>query len=83
MIKAEYVKWIKERGEPGTWGMAKCRAADQLIKQETLRNLAAVLRARSVLKLEADFIDLMVRCHFGSGEVDEFLMQLKAYPDWM
>lgn len=63
------------------WTMAECIAADDLVKQVTLETLR--IKLRQYPAEVASFIQLMVRAHFGSAEVDEFLNDLQCFPDWI
>lgn len=60
------------------------READQWIKDYALRQLSEWLKedGRQSTAVGA-YITLMVRCHYGSAETDEFLRTLGCYPSWM
>jgi hypothetical protein len=83
MTKEEYLKWLETRGEAGTWDLRKCREADALIKRETLQKADSILRQHVKHAAIRQFTFDMLRYNFGTGEVDQLLMELKAYPDWM
>lgn len=75
------VTYEKMKGIPvSDWTLQECREADALIKSATLDNLRSKLHCDQIT---ADFAVLMADLEFGCVEVDEFLLQLKAYPDWM
>ena len=84
MDKAGYLKWVEERGEAGDWELEKCRAADALIKRETLAKLMVRLQKEipNDTKLRAFVLD-MARYKFGTVEVDQLMMHLGCYPEWM
>jgi hypothetical protein len=81
MTKEEYLKWRQTRGGPGSWSHADCQAADRLIKQ------VALAEFKKKLTCEHEPVNQlalhMVEAHFGSVEVDQALMALKCYPDWL
>lgn len=81
MTKAEYLALSKINFSE--WTFQQCREADALIKQETLKKveqqLPHLIREPQVRQFTYD----MIRCHFGSVEVDQLLMHLKSYPEWM
>lgn len=82
MRKAEYIKWKETRGEDtAEWDRNKCRAADELVKRTALACLQ--LRLKGQPKVIRDYVILMARCHFGSVETDNFLQEMRAYPDWI
>lgn len=84
MTKQQYLKWLEKRGDAGTWDLADCRAADALIKRETLKRLDELLLERAKVPTTlAEYIKLMVDIHFGSMETDNLLMTYKLYPEWM
>lgn len=63
------------------WTLSECREADALVKCVTLETVKSKLsREEPALR---DFAMLMIRCHYGCCEVDDFLKQLNAYPDWV
>lgn len=81
MTKDEYIAWKASRGEAGTWDLSMCRAADNLIKTVVMANLeAAILH---IPYRTREYVQLMVSCHYGSVETDEYLTGLKCYPDWL
>jgi len=83
MTKAEYLQWIASRGDkPGLWNPEKCRAADLLIKRETIKALNRYLDQQNLDRALETFIKIMVYANFGSIEVDDLLTHLKCYPEW-
>lgn len=77
----DYRRWKAERpADAGDWKIEDCRSADELIKQVTLNEFAKELDMKSEV---GKFTYKMVDYHFGSAEVDELLVKLKCYPDWM
>lgn len=83
MTKEEYIAWKQTRGEASTWDRNKCRAADELIKETTLANFREILRGRHIDPSLKKLLKTMVGAHFGSIEVDEAMIALKCYPDWL
>ena len=83
MTKEEYLQWKQERGEPGTWDLAKCREADQLIKDVTMASVERQLRSLITNDKVRSFTYDMITGYFGCVEVDQLCMHLKAYPEWM
>lgn len=81
MTKAQYLAWLENRGETGTWKYADCIAADQLIKQEALKAFEKYLE--NIPTPLAVLLRTVVNSHFGSVEVDHTLMELNCYPSWM
>lgn len=80
--KEQYLTWLQTRGEPGTWNMSDCTAADELIRSTALANANHWIDLN--VKTPADnLLKTFLSVHFGSVETDEFLQQIKAYPDWM
>jgi hypothetical protein len=57
------------------------READEWVKTHALAKLSSVLNGQPNTLRE--YVLLMARCHFGSGETDEFLTSMGCYPDWM
>lgn len=82
MTKEEYLKWLETRGEPGTWNITDCRAADKLIKTETLECFRKKVKPQ-VPEVLWPYIELMVDVHFGSMETDNLFLAFDAYPKWM
>jgi hypothetical protein len=82
MTPQQYQEWIKTRGESGTWGHDMCVQADALIRETTLTNAGNWLDEYTPPKV-AEYMKLMLKHHYGSGETDEFLQSINAYPDWM
>lgn len=82
MTKDEYIKWKAERGEPGEWDHAKCVAADKLIKDTTL-DTANKWIDEKIPPEGREILKLLIGARFGSAEIDEFLMAINAYPEWM
>lgn len=80
MTKDEYLAWKASRGEPGTWNLDKCRAADELVEKTALANLEQSLA--HIPYRTREFVLLMARCHYGSVEVDAYLTELNCYPEW-
>lgn len=83
MSKQQYLAWLRTRGEPGTWDLNKCRAADALIKREAVRAAERKLKACISNHDVWLFTMSMIISHFGSVEVDDLMMKLDAYPEWM
>lgn len=82
MTKDEYIKWKAERGDPGTWDHSICVVADKLIKDTTL--VTANKWIDEKIPLEArELLKLLISARFGSVEIDEFLVAINAYPEWM
>jgi hypothetical protein len=81
--KEQYLEWLKTRGRPGSWELEDCNAADTLIKNVTLFNAKKWLSEQSQHRGLIDYMMLMLSFHYGSGETDEFLQSINAYPDWM
>lgn len=84
MAKEEYINWKATRGEAGTWNNSECVAADNLIRDTALRNLALYLDTSRVEPIALrQWIKMIARATFGSVETDEMLQKLNCYPDWM
>lgn len=84
MTKDQYLTWLQVRpADPADWSAQDCREADQLIREVALDNLQKVLKRSLVSKDLIQFVELMVDVHFGAAEVDDLLMALKCYPDWL
>jgi hypothetical protein len=84
MTKDQYIQWKATRGDDaGLWDREQCKAADSLIKLETLGALKNWLAKNITNVTIRDYVWLMTRCHFGSYETDQFLQKLGMYPDWM
>lgn len=81
--KEQYLEWLRTRGEPGTWGLEACSAADRLIKREALDTLKKRLNAFVASKPIREFVELCASAHFGAVEVDQLCMALDCYPEWM
>lgn len=82
--KEQYLAWLKKRpSEPAEWSIDDCHKADRLIEREAM----AALRTQIALHVRTpalrQFVEFMAQAHFGSVEVDELLMSLECYPDWM
>lgn len=89
MTKEEYLIW-KPKFEAAcnsgeripTELSVHCAEADALIKKHALK--AADKRLSNYTpRLEHELIMLMLRTHFGSAEIDAYLTETKAYPEWM
>lgn len=61
----------------------ECRASDEWIKQYALNALKTKLRGDGFSREVRAFILLMVRCHYGSVETDDFLRSQNCYPEWL
>ena len=82
MTKNEYIVWTETRSlNPAEWDRKACIEADLLIKQEALKELARQMA--SYPNSIKNYVNLMARCHYGSVETDQFLLELNCYPDWM
>ncbi len=82
MTVAQYIHWKNTRGEDTCkWKREFCIAADALVKTHALINARAYLSA--IDKPAAELIECVVSAHFGSVEIDNFLMAIKAYPEWV
>ena len=57
--------------------------ADQWVKVYATNKLAQHLKRTGVTVAMKDYILLMVKCHYGSVETDEFLKAHQCYPDWV
>lgn len=81
--KEQYLAWKASRSDAAAqWQHADCRDADAHIRSEAL--IAARNWAKANVPAPArEYLNLMIRCHYGSAETDAFLQQIKAYPDWM
>lgn len=82
MNKHEYLEWVASRGPVGTWTHAKCQAADELIKNEAMRGCRLYLHKIGDAAVR-NYVTMMVRSTYGSAETDQFLMEIKAYPEWL
>lgn len=84
MEKHQYLAWLATRSEPGTRDREKCEQADALIKRETLANLHRYLILKGIVgDATREYVEMIVSANFGSVETDDFLMKIKAYPEWM
>ena len=83
MTKEEYQ--ALEGVEISKWTHKQCVEADQLIKAEALKKAEVIIKALHPTMDDemSQFLNDMLRYNFGSGEVDNFLMHLNAYPEWM
>ena len=79
MTKAEYLEFLKV--PVGQRDLGKCHEADALIKrlaiEEFKKHLVGI--PEPIARLARD----MVHYHYGSIEVDDVLMELKCYPEWI
>lgn len=82
MTKDEYIHWKETRDPEGRWKMEDCLAADQLIKTTALEN-ANKWCEEYIREPALSLFKTFISVHFGSVEVDNFLQQIKAYPDWL
>jgi hypothetical protein len=64
------------------WTHQQCVEADRLIEKTAMTNLGKILKRRNIPKDIAEYVMMITGSKFGTGEVDEFLMNQKAYPDW-
>jgi len=83
MTKAEYIKIKSSKTGFAACSHGECVDADVLIKRFALRKLSSVVRKSNLPKPIADWVMLSASVYFGSGDVDEMLMAIKAYPKWM
>lgn len=81
--KDEYLTWVKSRGPIGTWDLSDCYAADRLIKETALENFRAYIVGQKMAKCVRDWLIISVAADYGCVEVDDLLMELKCYPDWI
>lgn len=82
MDKEEYIQWKATRGDNAAeWNRETCYKADQLIQRTALENFNRYTRQFD--KPVQEYLNSMVRVHFGSIETDHLLIALKCYPDWM
>ncbi len=85
MTKEQYIEWKRTRhSDPALWHYDDCRNADAIIRRTTLDNFKRYLDTSRIepQKLRA-LIYHHVEMHFGSAEVDDLMMELRFYPDWM
>lgn len=62
-----------------TW--EECKMMDKLLRDEALRILRSKLGRRASRPV-AKFAHMMAMYHYGSVEVDEFITQMEAWPEW-
>lgn len=65
--------------------LREASAMDKFIKETALRNAEIILK-RDYPTLSDKLMDYLIQSlnvDFGSVEVDELLIHLKAYPDWL
>lgn len=62
---------------------AQCVAADQWVKAHAINKFHHVVADANLPGPMRQFIIEMVRCHYGSMEVDNMLTKLKCYPEWL
>jgi hypothetical protein len=83
MTKEEYIQWKATRGEDAAkWDYQTCVEADELIKRAALSTLSAILFSLGVKYEVRSFVCMMAKHHYGTVEVDEFLISLYCYPIW-
>lgn len=84
MNKQEYIelkKLLDNDSNSITHGQA-C-AMDSHIKEVTIDNLNNQLINEKIPEVYRNFIVDLTRYNFGCMEIDQFLMKLKVYPDYM
>lgn len=59
------------------------RECDRYIREYALTQFNRHLNNIGTTSAMRNFIYTMVRCHYGSVEVDELLVSLSCYPTWM
>lgn len=80
MTKKEYL--LLKDTPISEWSHEQCSEADRLIKEKTLKNI----RKQLLPILPKDIFSLVMMTivyDYNCGEVCEFLMNRKAYPEWM
>jgi len=83
MTKEEYQ--ALEGVEISKWTHKQCVEADRLIKMEALKKAEVIIKALHPTMDDemSQFLNEMLKYHFGSVECDNLLMHLNAYPEWM
>ena len=61
--------------------LEQIREAEKLIKETTLARAKEIVDTCCQIPALASFLNLMLREHYGTVEVDELLMSIRAYPD--
>lgn len=84
MTKKQYLLF-KEKAEKGFELVSRqeCEMADELIKGSTLSNLESILLKAMYPPLITKFILTWSEFHFGDSEIDNFLIEIEAYPEWI
>jgi hypothetical protein len=85
-MNAKEYKKIYEKGEKEGWDkvpISDCRKADVFLKKETLKKAKKAIKEKVKDKNLCKWIFIYLDFGFGSGETDELLMSLKAYPGWV
>lgn len=84
MTKERYVAWVKNRSpDPADWDYNTCVKADSLIKEVALQNFEGFLNNFKLPNSVKSLYMYFVSFHFGSGDVDDVMIELGVYPDWM
>lgn len=80
----DYKFWKKSRSfDSSKWRRDHCAKADALIRSVATERFIVYARTTITNPTVRAFLISMVKCHFGSVEVDEMLTRLNCYPDWM
>lgn len=83
MTHDEYLHWKNTRGaDAAKWSIEACHSADALIQREALSRAQEWIKENVCDPGQALFHSFL-SIHYGSMEVDAFLQEIKAYPDWM
>lgn len=81
MDKREYLKLKQLPIEKLT--LRQCREMDKLVKELALAEFDNKLPHLVSTPAVRNFVQNMVRCQFGSAEVDKLLLDLDCYPKWL
>lgn len=73
--------WSTEGEAQFGLSLEDCRKADEWIKVYACKVFLG--KTKNYPKPIRDYLVTMVRCHFGSVETDELLIELGCYPEWM
>lgn len=84
MTKKQYIS-LKEKmaKDPNLISFSEAHEMEIFIKKTVLMNLQTILIEAHYPRIITDFIILMVHSDFGCLEVDSFLINIKAYPEWL
>jgi hypothetical protein len=77
----EAVNRMHGEKDAANWNISDCLVVDEYVKKSALRELRMRLVEMKIPEIVLEFVMLMARFKFGSGETDDFLKQMDCYDE--